>query len=72
MRKSIVFFLDFDATLAKLSANQIGIFLSGYIITIPNILNNRCVKATVTAAGFSVAKEASIAVIVVPRLAPRV
>jgi hypothetical protein len=55
-----------------LLANHRGSLLKGHHITIPVILNNRCTNATTTALGFSVAREASMAVKVVPTFAPRV
>ncbi len=62
----------FVETSAKVVAKNIGIFFNGYIKIIPKTLNSRWAKATVTAARFPVAKEANIAVMVVPTLAPRV
>jgi len=54
-------------------ASLMGIFLmafTGYTKTTPITLNRKCTKAIVTAAGFPVAKEARIAVVVVPMFAP--
>jgi len=58
--------------LATLCAKNMGTYLSGHQIIIPDILNNRCEKATTIAARLPVRSAASIAVTVVPRLAPKV
>jgi hypothetical protein len=69
-RMGITFFLT--ATPANFSAMVIGTILKGHQTTIPDKLNNRCEKATMTAAKFPVTRAARIAVTVVPMLAPRV
>ena len=57
---------------ARVFARNIGNFEKGDQITIPEILNNKCAKATTTAFILPVAIEASMAVIVVPIFAPKV
>jgi len=69
-RRGKAFFLT--ARAANFSAMVIGTTLNGHQRTIPDTLNNRCEKATVTAARFPVTKAARIAVTVVPTLAPKV
>ncbi len=56
--------------IANLLAKNLGIDLSGNQTIIPDILNNKCEKATIIAARLPVTSAASIAVTVVPRLAP--
>ena len=57
---------------ASVLARKIGTREKGHQITIPVILKNKWAKATTTALTFPVAREARIAVIVVPIFAPSV
>ena len=57
---------------ANFCAKNIGTFFKGHQKTMPEILKRRCVNATVTAAILPVINAASIAVTVVPMLAPSV
>jgi hypothetical protein len=67
-RTGMTFFLM--AIPENFSASAIGTNLNGHQTTIPDTLNNRWEKATITAARFPVTRAARIAVTVVPMLAP--
>jgi hypothetical protein len=57
---------------AKALARNIGTREKGHQMIIPEILNIKCENATTTALIFPVARDARIAVIVVPIFAPKV
>ena len=61
-----------DASLANPSASEMGMNCNGQKTTVPYRLNKRCANAHAIAAAEPVPNAASIAVIVVPMLAPKV
>jgi hypothetical protein len=65
-------YLCFTVIEPKNLAIFIGNSANGRKIAIPNMLNNKCARARAMGIGLAVAKEARIAVIVVPIFAPNV